>query len=233
MLAKDYRQRLMTNDWFSNLPAQVIDKLVALCKLKNVEKGQQVIARNDNADGMYCLVDGKLRISNVNQEGKEMVLTWITPGTWFGEISLFDGLPRTHDSFAETESKLLLLPAKSFHELLAEHPELYPHFMKQLCRRLRTVFSILDEANGLSLKQQLMKRLLILSDAWRFTDSPPNCREAIDIQVSQESLARLLNTSRQTINKLLQELKTDRLISLQYRTIIITDLQAMHKACNE
>ncbi|MBF7072338.1 Crp/Fnr family transcriptional regulator [Glaciecola sp. MH2013] len=231
MLASDYKQRLMSNDWFSSLPIDVIDKLVSLCKLKTIDTGQYLIARNGPADGMYCLVEGKLRISNVNQQGKEMVLTWISPGTWFGEISLFDGLPRTHDSIAETQSTLLLLPAKSFHELLAEHPELYPHFMKQLCRRLRSVFSVLDEANGLSLKQQLMKRLLMLSDAWRFSDSQITSPQAIDIEVSQEALARLLNTSRQTINKLLQELQAEALISLGYRSITLLQPQALDQAC--
>ena len=57
--------------------------------------------KNDLADGFYCVLTGRIRVSNFTVEGKELVLTWIQPGNWFGEISLIDGLPRTHDGHAE------------------------------------------------------------------------------------------------------------------------------------
>ena len=217
MLNEQYKSALMTNSWFANLPSHLIDELLGSCKIKYVAKFEQLLTKDSEADGMYCVLDGKIRVSNVNKEGKELVLTWLGAGTWFGEISMFDGLPRTHDSFAEKDSVLLLIPTQSFHNLLAEHPELYPHFMKQLCERIRLVFSILDETSGLSLKAQLAKRLLMLANGWN------SSAHENEIQVSQESLARLLNTSRQTINKLLQELQHEGLLKVHYSNIELLD----------
>jgi CRP-like cAMP-binding protein len=218
---EQYKPLLMQNAWFATLPESIINELLKLCKLKFIAKGEQLLAKDAEADGMYCVLDGKIKISNVNREGKEMVLTWLNTGTWFGEISMFDGLPRTHDSFAETDSHLLMIPSQAFHRLLLTHPELYPHFMKQLCERIRTVFAILDETSGLSLRSQLMKRLLMLSSGWNASNQQD------EIEVSQESLARLLNTSRQTINKLLQGLKREKLIEVKYGKIKLLEPEAL------
>lgn len=180
--------------------------------------------KNDIADGLYCLLSGKIRISNVNQEGKEMVLTWLESGTWFGEISLFDGLPRTHDAFAELETSLLVLPAAEFHTLLGQHPDLYPHFMKLLCQRIRATFSLLDESGGLTLKGQLSKRLLLLANGLGQSDSVEPGKE---INASQESLAHMLNSSRQTVNKLLQELQSEGTLSVHYGKIVLQDIERL------
>jgi CRP/FNR family cyclic AMP-dependent transcriptional regulator len=249
MRSQSYYQQLANNPWFANLPGVVIDKLVLLCKVKSVKKGEQLLAKNAPADGLFCVLSGKIKVSNVSQNGKELVLTWLSPGTWFGEISLFDGLPRTHDSFAQTESTLLMLPSAAFQQLLIEHPELYPHFIRQLCQRIRTLFSLLDETTGLGLKERLAKRLIMLSNNWVGMansqindvaieqnraisfDTLPNQAESYqeEVMISQESLASMLNVSRQTINKLLQEMKNEQLIDLRYGRIVLSNPRGLQQ----
>lgn len=215
---------LTQNSWFNQLPEPIIEKLVLMCRQKHLVKGQRLFAKNDAPEGLYCLISGRMRVSNVNHEGKEMVLTWLEPGAWFGEISLFDGLPRTHDSHAETDASVLLLPINTFHELLAAHPEIYPHFMKLLCQRVRATFSLIDETGGLSLKGQLARRLLLLSNG---LDEQRPDQENKPISISQESLAHMLNSSRQTVNKLLQELQTEQILRVHYGKITLLDIQRL------
>jgi CRP-like cAMP-binding protein len=133
--------------------------------------------------------------------------------------------------------------------LLVEYPELYPHFIRQLCQRIRTLFSLLDETTGLGLKERLAKRLTMLSNNWVEMansqindvaieqnkavsfDTLPNYAESIqeEIKISQESLASMLNVSRQTINKLLQEMKNEQLITLRYGKIMLTNPRALQQ----
>lgn len=226
MQAKMHYQQLASNPWFAALPEAVIKELVLLCKVKTLYKGEQVLLKNGPAEGLFCVLSGKIKVSNVNRNGKELVLTWLSPGTWFGEISLFDGLPRTHDSFAQVDSTLLMLPAAAFQQLLAEYPELYPHFIRQLCQRIRSIFSLLDETTGLPLKGRLAKRLLMLSKGWGMLSSELMVGEE-EISISQESLASMLNVSRQTINKILQEMKAEGLVDIRYGKIVILNKSAM------
>jgi CRP/FNR family cyclic AMP-dependent transcriptional regulator len=210
MRSQSYYQQLANNPWFANLPEVVIDKLVLLCKVKSVKKGEQLLAKNAPADGLFCVL-----------------------------ISLFDGLPRTHDSFAQTESTLLMLPSAAFQQLLIEHPELYPHFIRQLCQRIRTLFSLLDETTGLGLKERLAKRLIMLSNNWvgmansQINDVAIEQNQAEsyqeEVMISQESLASMLNVSRQTINKLLQEMKNEQLIDLRYGRIVLSNPRGLQQ----
>lgn len=215
---------LLKNDWFAQLPDDVIQCIGEICRPKTLDKGQLLHAKNDPPEGLYCLIEGSIKISNVNQQGKEMVLTWLQPGNWFGEISLFDGLPRTHDSHAEIDSKLLIIPIQAFHELLQKRPDLYPHFMKLLCQRIRATFSLIDETGGLSLKGQLAKRLIVLANG---LGQVPQQAITKEIAISQESLAHMLNSSRQTVNKLLHELKRNQVIDIKYGKIQLLDFETL------
>lgn len=211
---------LLKSNWFSSLPDDVINQLVALSRPKKLSPKQLLHRKNDPADGLYCVVSGRIRVSNYTLEGKELVLTWLQPGSWFGEISLFDGLPRSHDAHAEEASELLKIPSTAFALLLAMQPNLYPHFMRLLCQRIRATFSLIDEAGSLSLQGQLCKRLLLLADGLEQQVHNP---EGLRLSISQESLALLLHTSRQTINKLLQALQQQKLVTVHYGQISILD----------
>lgn len=221
-------KHVFKHGWITQLPESVAEALLKISKVRSLAKGQRLHAKNDLPDGLYCVVEGKIRVSNVNTQGKEMVLTWLDAGSWFGEISLFDGLPRTHDAHAESDSKLLLIPNAAFQMLLHQQPQLYPVFVRLLCQRLRLTFSIIDESGGLSLQGQLAKRLLLLADGWNPPVSVANSRT---IQISQESLAHMLNSSRQTVNKLLNELKSAGLVQLEYGTITIIDHTGLQHLC--
>ncbi len=217
---------LTRNGWTRSLPIEVVDELVSISKVRELDKGQRLHAKNDPPEGFYCVLDGKMRISNVNSQGKEMVLTWLEAGSWFGEISLLDGLPRTHDAHAQTHTRLLVIPNLAFAQLMQRQPLMYPAFLKLLCQRIRATFSLIDETGGLSLLGQLSKRLLILADGLNIDDSVQRSQE---IAISQESLAHMLNSSRQTVNKLLSQLKNDHIIRVEYGKIEILDRQKLAK----
>ncbi|MFT6897146.1 MAG: CRP/FNR family cyclic AMP-dependent transcriptional regulator [Paraglaciecola sp.] len=219
------RPILRQSHWFQSLPESAIEQLLPLAKIKKLDSGQLLHRKNDQADGLYCVLSGKIRVSNVTREGKELVLTWLQPGSWFGEISLFDGLPRTHDAHSEQPSELLKIANQDFSRLLNQHPELYPHFMRLLCQRIRATFSLIDEAGSLSLKGQLCRRILLLVEG---LERQTLTSTSISLSISQGSLALMLHSSRQTVNKLLQELQQDNLIRVYYGQLTILDLAGLN-----
>lgn len=214
------------NSWFASLPPHLAECLLSTSKPRQLSKGQRLHGKDDEAEGLFCVVSGRIRVSNVNQHGKEMVLTWLESGSWFGEISLFDGMPRTHDAHAETSVSLLVIPVNTFHQLLQSTPELYPHFARLLCDRLRATFSIIDESGGLSLTGQVAKRLILLGNGFTRQQSKKPMQP---IAISQEELAHMLNTSRQTINGIFQALQKQQVIKLGYRRIEVLNETGLYK----
>src|SRR6185295_6638488 len=97
----------------------------------------------------WCgVAKGAVRISSVSLSGKQVTLTYAEPGVWFGDIALFDGLPRTHDADAHGETTLLVVRKADFKELLAKHVELYEALLRLNCRRLRLMFNLIEDLNS-------------------------------------------------------------------------------------
>ncbi len=100
MDAEQWRRRLAAGHWFSHLPGAFQHSLLAHARLRLLTAGQCLFKRGDPPCGLYAVLDGSLRISAVNEQGKEALLSLVESPYWFGEICLFDGLPRTHDACA-------------------------------------------------------------------------------------------------------------------------------------
>lgn len=220
MLPNDIHNILKQNPWFASLPNDLAEQLQQKCKIKHLDDKQILHQKNDLATGFYCVLTGRIRASNFTLEGKELVLTWIQPGNWFGEISLIDGLPRTHDAHAEGHTILLMCPKATFDLLLAEQQQWQVHIMRLLCQRVRATFNLIDETGCLSLKGQLCKRLSLMQ---RGIEEQHQGTIANELTISQDSLAQLIHSSRQTVNKILQSLQTDNVIALRYGKIVILE----------
>lgn len=224
MQSNEIRQILSQNPWFASLPVPLADKLLEKGKVKVLHNQQILHQKNDPADGFYCVVRGRIRVSNFTVEGKELVLTWIQPGNWFGEISLIDGLPRTHDGHAEETTTLLKVPKSAFEQMFKDHHDWSQHIMRLLCQRVRATFSLIDETGCLSLKGQLCKRLSLLHKG--LEEQQQNTMTG-ELTISQDALAQLIHSSRQTVNKILQALQKDKVIHLKYGKIVILDRSAL------
>ena len=128
--------------------------------------------------------------------------------------------PRTHDNFCETNCTVAIIQKNAFKALLEQFPKLYPHFTRLLCTRVRSAFQFIDSSAGLSLKHQLVKRLLMLTTSYGQHLPKHN---AITLTLSQESLAQMINSSRQTVNQLLGELQQEGLVKRHYGKITIPE----------
>ncbi|MGE8361696.1 Crp/Fnr family transcriptional regulator [Pseudomonas sp.] len=216
-----YRARVREGHWFSALPAELQDALLAAAQVQHLEAGQRLFRRGDAASGLYALVEGAMRIGAVSQNGKEALLTLIEPPYWFGEISLFDGQPRTHDAFAESASTLLLVPQASLLALLEREPRYWRDFALLMSHKLRLAFNALEEMSLLPAAPRLVRRLLLIAE--NYGEGEP--RRVIHL--AQEQLALMLALSRQTTNQILKELEAQGIVRLTYGEIEILDLQRL------
>jgi CRP-like cAMP-binding protein len=205
--------------FFADLPPHLANELVQHGRRFSIEKGALVHHKGDPPDGLYQLISGRIRISTVSDDGRELVLADLTPGSFFGEISLFDGLPRTHDALALEKSELLIVPTQKFHALLAEKPALAKHFLHVLSAKLRLCFAALDALSLQGVPERLAQRLLWLAER--------GGKRAVT--VSQTDLALMVGATRQSINKQLKAWERAGLVALRGRRIVLEDAAALRR----
>ena len=214
---RTYASLLNQGHWFAALPAALSQNLLEMARVQRLDAGQRLFRRGDRPSGLYAVVEGAVRVGAIGENGKEALLTLVEPPYWFGEISLFDGLPRTHDAFAESASTLLLLPQAELLALLERQPQHWRDFALLMSHKLRLAFIALEDMSLLPAAPRLARRLLLIAE--NYGESEP--RRVLHL--AQEQLALMLSLSRQTTNQILKELEAQGVVRLTYGEIEILD----------
>ena len=201
VLTIEEQRQIDSGPWFSKLSPALRADILARAVVRRLKDGALLSARGGPAEEWVGVAKGAVRVSSVSLSGKQVSLTYVDPGTWFGDIALFDGLPRTHDAHAHGDTTLLAVRKPDFKELLAKHSELYEALLRLNCRRLRLMFNLFEDLNTLPLAARLAKQILLLARSYGIEQGE---EIRIGLQLAQEDLAQLLGASRQRVN---QELK--------------------------
>lgn len=221
----DYAALLRTGSWFLQLEPALQDQLLALARLRRLRGGQRLFARGDAPDGLYGMVEGAMRIGGWSESGKEAVLALIEPPHWFGEIALFDGQPRTHDSWAEGDVTLLHVPQQGLLALLSARPDYWRALALLMTHKLRLTFTMMEETALLPAAARLARRLVSMAEG--YGDCKDRNRRLL--YVPQEQLALMLSLSRQTVNQILKQFEAQQAIALVRGGIEILDIARLRQ----
>lgn len=219
-------QRLQANPWFAALPLVERKALVTSCEPLHLAAGEMLFRQADavpaGQGAFYGVLRGAIKASSLRADGKEAILVVLEAGNWFGENSLIDGLPRTHDATAVGETELLALSRPAFDRMMKR-----PAFALAVCRmlagRVRSLYGMVEDATLRSTRARVARRLLLLArgDATQAREPRPV------VPVSQEALAMMLGVSRQTLSKELQGLAKEGAIELGYGKIAIASVRRL------
>jgi len=215
-------QQLLASSFFANLTPDLMEKVLQACSEISLAQGDVLNHRGDNGLACFGVYKGQLKAFSHEISGKEMTLAVLTPGMWFGEISLIDQLPRTHGTIATEDSVLLKMPKEAFDLAVAEQPAIAMDISRHLCHRLRLAFTAVEESTLLTLDQRLAKKLLYLAPLQAGLTVTPSC-----IQVSQQEIAYMLGVSRQSISKWLTAWAKDSIIALSYNGFTIQNREKL------
>ena len=218
LLTIDERSNIDSGSWFSRLSPPLRNAILSRAVVRRIGDGAVLSARGAPADEWCGVAKGAVRVSSVSLSGKQITLTYVEPGTWFGDIALFDGLPRTHDAHAHGETTLLVVRKADFKDLLAQHIELYDALLRLNCRRLRLLFDTVEDLNTLPLASRLAKQILLLARSYGIAQGE---EIRIGLQLAQEDLAQVLGASRQRVNQELKGFERDGAVRIEPTRLVV------------
>lgn len=218
---------LLRRSWLADLPDHTIAEAAACASLRLYADAELVHARGDACDGFYTIASGAVRFTRATADGHTTTIAVMEQPNWFGEISIFDGLPRTHDGHASGPTMLLFHARTDFKRLLMRHPAIYERFARMLALRLRATFDLVEEAAVAPLAQRLARRLLELAQLQPSAMSATVIPHGREVPLTQEELGHLLGKSRQSIAKQLRLWEQNGLIKTNYGRVLIADTDAI------
>ncbi|WP_151634673.1 Crp/Fnr family transcriptional regulator [Noviherbaspirillum aerium] len=215
------RAALLRSSWLSDVPEEILRAACACAAVRTFGDGILIHARGAEADGFYTIASGAVRFTRATADGHSSIIAVLGAPNCFGEISLFDGLPRSHDAHAAGDTTLLFHSRTDFKNLLARYPQIYERFLKVLSMRLRATFDMVEEAAVAPLSQRLARRLLELAHIKPSALNADVDAHGREVPLTQEDLGHLLGKSRQSISKILHYWEQKGLIQTKYGRISI------------
>ena len=212
------RSNIEAGSWFSTLSPALRQAILSCSTVRRLADGALLTSRGAPADEWCGVAKGAVRVSSVSLSGKQVTLTYVEPGVWFGDIALFDGLPRTHDADVHGESTLLVVRKPDFKQLLGQHTELYEALLRLNCRRLRLMFDVIEDLNTRPLASRLAKQVLLLARSYGIQQGE---EIRIGLALAQEDLAQLLGASRQRVNQELKGFERDGAVRIEPTRLVV------------
>lgn len=179
---------------------------------------QNVIHAGDVPQSLYLILEGSVSILLEDEDGREIVLAYLNPGDFFGEMCLF---PEQKVRTAIVRTRLPTLVAEigyqAFRQMVREYPDIMFELAGQLAARLRDTSRRLRDLAFLDVAGRLAHALLDLSQRPGATPHP----KGVMVRISRQELARNVGCSREMAGRVLKKLEEDGVVSAQGRSILV------------
>ena len=210
---------LDTDEWFSSCALELKQGLLRSARLQRLGPGEVLYRDGQLAQqALFCVVEGAVRICSSLQNGTTSLLAYLEPCHWFGDISLIDSGPYVHDAVADVESRILCVPLQPFTQWLDQNPQYWRDIARLSINKLRVAYQVIAEPGAL--QHRLARRLWLLAHGFGSRAQRPSPH----LSVSQEDLAQMMGSTRQSINAALARLEGLGLLKQGYKSIEISDL---------
>jgi len=227
ILTIEEREAINSGRWFSTLSPSLRHDILRCATVKRYKDGALMAARGEPPEGWIGCARGAVRVSSTSLSGKQITLTYVEPGIWFGDVAMFDGDRRTHDAYAHGDTTVLHVARADFKKILAQHTELYEAMLRLHARRIRQLFGLVEDLNTLPLRARLAKQLLHLVRSYGIPSLENGNEVRIGLQLAQEELAQLLGASRQRVNQELKAMEREEAIRIEPAGLVVRDREAL------
>lgn len=214
--------------WFGALNPGDQRIVLGALQPRTLQTGQTLFLQGGAPADFYYLKKGALKISSVQENGKEAILALMEAGNWLGASALLDQLPLSHSARAASTCELLVLPRAIFDSLM-QSASFARAIAVMLAERVRALCCLIEEATLRSTTARIASRLLSLAQR----GANPGSDTPLSARISQDMLAMMLGITRQTVSKQLQAMTVDGVIVLGYGCIEIAAPAALRSIADQ
>ncbi|TSA00194.1 MAG: Crp/Fnr family transcriptional regulator [Deltaproteobacteria bacterium] len=180
--------------------------------------GQTLFLMGDEGGSLHVIERGRVKVSIPSASGEELILAILGEGDLLGELSLFDGKPRSATVQALEDTETLCLHREDLLALMRDRFDVVEKILEVLARRIRDTDMLLAESHFLDITARLAKKILDLGDAFGVREGG---KIRIGVKTTQKDLASMIGATRESINKQLKALRDLGLVRITGGTIEI------------
>jgi len=203
---------------FSDLEDANLRDVLRHCHEINVGKGEVIVSENTPGDALYVIIEGEVKVTMISNEGKEIILSTLQKGEFFGEMSLLDGSTRSANVISISSGSLLKLSRADFLNHILPNPDIAAGILAVLSKRLRAANERIINLISLDAFDRLARYFQ--------KEAAVKGRPLIDGSVvfdrlPQSDIAATIGSSRETVTRMIKEMVELGYIAVSGRSIIL------------
>ena len=206
---------------FCNLNDTQISILSRIGNIAPFKKGRIIVHQKGIGDTFYIVVSGRVKVTLLNEDGREIVLSILTKGDFFGELALLDNEPRSANVIAIEDTSLFLITRAQFYQLIETHPHILRKVLKEICARLRQADENIESLAFLDVYGRTVRALQQLAH-----DHGIETKNGVEISdaPTHHELSCLVGTTRETISRIMKVLQKNKtIISHKGRKLVLKE----------
>jgi CRP/FNR family transcriptional regulator, cyclic AMP receptor protein len=193
-----------------------------LLRERRYPKGSMILAQGDPGEALYLLAAGQVKVVLIHEDGREVILSVLGVGAFFGEMALLDQEPRSAHVVAMTDSLLLQLRREDFQARLRSGPEVAIALLRELSRRLRRADETIASLMLLDVNGRIANLLLELASE--------EGGERITRRLTHATIGQMVGASRETVSRTMRSLVNRNILRVSRREILLLDSDALRLA---
>ena len=204
----------------ADISADSTQRILKCLELREIRRRQVVYLPGDPGDAVYFVNGGRLKVSKVTRDGKELTLAYRVPGEIFGELCLVEGGPREEMAEAMENALISVVDRAVFEQILVKEGAMGARLVKVVARRRRDVENKIEQLIFKDVNAKLAELLLRLGDEYGTEDSRGTL---VSLKITHQEMANLIGSTRETVSLTLSQFKKRGFIHSEGRKVIIAD----------
>jgi CRP-like cAMP-binding protein len=208
----------------ANVDQETLTQVASALQIRSVNRGQHVLHKGSMGDHLLFLLTGRLQAVDLTEDGREIGLSFLTPGDYFGELSIIDGLPRSASVVACETSLVAFLSRPQALALIYQNPLVAERLLKRMAATIRTAANfrtILGIPNAFQRVFALLNQLAKIG---------PGGLVVIEKMPTQQEISIMVNTSRETVSRAIHILIQKGVVEKDMRRLIVRLPEELRKS---
>lgn len=192
------------------------------------KKGQVIFYEGNHSVGLFCLFNGKVKLSKLGKDGKEQIVRFSKTGDIMGYRSLLSSEPYQATATAMEDSQICMITKENFLKIAGENPKLSLKLIQLLSQDLKTAEQHLIDVAQKTVRERVSESLLLLKNTFGFMEDD----KTINISMSRSEIADMAGTTTESAIRTLAQLSDEKIIQLDGKNISILDKNKLLIAAN-
>ncbi|MGH8766205.1 MAG: Crp/Fnr family transcriptional regulator [Burkholderiales bacterium] len=201
---------------FASFPDDQLRMLATVVTRRSAPRSSVIMAAGDAIDSLYIVISGRLKVMMGDADGKEVILSLIGPGEFFGEMGLIDDSPRSASVVSIEPCELLSVSKRDFKKCLQDNFEMAMTVMRGLVRRLREADRKIGSLALLDVYGRVARLLLDMSEN-------VNGQKIVTKRLPKQDIAKMIGASREMVSRVMKDLQMGGYIEMRGSSIVLRD----------